>query len=84
VPKALALTYWRRVISLQKAQSDRTGGVTMTSPQYISEDKSEMRGIKHGWYAMEDDGNLSSGPFSSREECIERITQPTNGPNDGV
>jgi hypothetical protein len=56
----------------------------MTSPHYISEDKSDMRGIKHGWYAVEDDGNLSSGPFSSREECIKKITQPTNGPNDGV
>jgi hypothetical protein len=51
----------------------------MTVPHYISEDKSDMRGIKCGWYAMDDDGNLSSGPFSSLEECIERITQPTNG-----
>ena len=56
----------------------------MTVPHYISEDKSDMRGIKHGWYAVEDDGNLSSGPFSSRKECIKRITQPTNGTNDGV
>jgi hypothetical protein len=38
-----------------------------------------MRGIKPGWYAIEDDGNLSSGPFSTREECINRITQPING-----
>ena len=56
----------------------------MTSPHYISEDKSDMRGIKHGWYAVEDDGNLSSGPFSSLEKCVKRITQPTNGTNDGV
>jgi hypothetical protein len=56
----------------------------MTSPNYVNEDKSDMRGIKHGWYAMEDDGNLSSGPFSSREECIKRITQPTNETNNGV
>jgi hypothetical protein len=51
----------------------------MVVPHYISEDKSDMRGIKHGWYAVEDDGNLSAGPFSSRAECIKRITQPTNG-----
>jgi len=51
----------------------------MTVPYYISEDQSDMRGIKSGWYAMEDDGDLSSGPFSSREQCITRITQPTNG-----
>jgi hypothetical protein len=51
----------------------------MTVPYYISEDKSDMRGIKRGWYAMEDNGDLSSGPFSSLEECVARITRPTNG-----
>jgi hypothetical protein len=51
----------------------------MTAAHYINEHQSDMRGIKDGWYAIEDDGNLSSGPFSSREECIRRITQPTNG-----
>jgi hypothetical protein len=38
-----------------------------------------MRGIKPGWYAMDGDGNLVSGPFSSREKCIESSDQPTNG-----
>jgi len=52
----------------------------MTIPDYINEDRSEMRCIKPGWYAAEDDGNLSSGPFSSLEECVKSITQPTNGP----
>jgi hypothetical protein len=47
----------------------------MTVPYYISEDKSDMRRIKRGWYAIEDDGNLSAGPFSSFEECVERITR---------
>ena len=42
----------------------------MTIPYYIGEDRSDMRGIKPGWYAIEDDGNLSSGPFPSLEECI--------------
>jgi hypothetical protein len=51
----------------------------MTVPYYISEDKSDMRGIKRGWYAMEDDGGLSCGPFSSHEECVSRIIRPTNG-----
>ena len=31
-----------------------------------------------GWYAIEDDGDLSSGPFSNREKCVRRITQPTD------
>jgi len=51
----------------------------MSIPHYINEDKSDMRSIKPGWYAEDDDGNLSSGPFSSREACVARITQPTNG-----
>jgi hypothetical protein len=51
---------------------------TMTVPHYISEGKSDMRGIKPGWYAIEDDGNLSSGPFSSHEESSrESISRPT-------
>ena len=41
----------------------------MTVPYYMSETKSDMRGIKHGWYAIEDDGTLYSGPFPSFEEC---------------
>jgi hypothetical protein len=54
-------------------------GVSMSIPHYINEDKSDMRGIKPGWYAMEDDGKLSSGPFSSRHECLSRDTQAMNG-----
>jgi hypothetical protein len=30
----------------------------MTVPCYISESKSDMRGIKHGWCAIEEDGAL--------------------------
>ena len=48
----------------------------MTVPHYINEDRSEMRGIKPGWYAMDDAGKLKSGPFSSHEECLNRSTQP--------
>ena len=44
----------------------------MTSPLYINEVKSDMRGIKSGWYATDDEGNLVSGPFSSREKCVEK------------
>ena len=35
----------------------------MTASHYINESKSDMRGIKPGWYAIENDGNLSSWTF---------------------
>jgi hypothetical protein len=54
-------------------------GVAMSIPHYINEDKSDMRGIKPGWYAMEDGGKLSSGPFSSRHERLSKDIQETNG-----
>ena len=54
----------------------------MTVPHCISEDKSDMRGIKAGWYAIENDGKLSFGPFSSRQECVEN--HPANERDDGV
>jgi hypothetical protein len=50
----------------------------MTASHYINENRSDMRGIKPGWYAIENDGNLSSGPFSSLEECVRKTTQLAN------
>jgi hypothetical protein len=52
----------------------------MSIPHYINENKSDMRGIKSGWYTMDEGGKLSFGPFSSREECLSSDTQPTNKP----
>jgi len=51
----------------------------MAIPHFISDDRSDMRGIKPGWYAVDDDGSLSSGPFSTHEECLGGGTQPTKG-----
>ena len=51
----------------------------MTVPHYISEDQSDMRGIKAGWYAMDNDGSLVGGPYSSRDKCVEQNIPPTNG-----
>jgi hypothetical protein len=45
------------------------------APYYINEHQSDMRGIKDGWYAMKKDGNLASGPFASREDCL-RLFNP--------
>ena len=51
----------------------------MTVPYHVNENRSDMRGITFGWYAIEDDGNLSSGPFPSFEECLTEISQSANG-----
>jgi hypothetical protein len=45
----------------------------MVEPQYVGEHKSDLRGIKPGWYAMNSTGNIVSGPFSSQEKCAETI-----------
>ena len=50
----------------------------MTVPHYINEDRSDMRCIKSGWYAMDDAGKLKSGPFVSHEECLSRSTPSTH------
>jgi hypothetical protein len=55
-------------------------GANMGTPQYINEVLSDVRCIKPGWYAMDDVGNLSSGPFSSHAECFGSIIQPVYGP----
>jgi hypothetical protein len=55
-------------------------GAKMDTPQYINEVLSDVRCIKPGWYAMDDVGNLSSGPFSSHAECFGSIIQPVFGP----
>jgi hypothetical protein len=43
-----------------------------TMPYYINEDKSEIRGIKSGWYAIDESGNLVFGPFDTYDQCVER------------
>ena len=47
----------------------------MRAPYYVSDNRSDIRGIKPGWYAIEEGGELSSGPFSSRQECAANITR---------
>jgi hypothetical protein len=46
---------------------------------HINEDQSDMRGVKEGWYTMDKEGKLTSGPFSSREDYrdrLRRVIQP--------
>jgi hypothetical protein len=51
----------------------------MAIPHYVNENKSDMWSIKPGWYAMAKTAAYLPGRFSSREECLNRSTQPTNG-----
>ena len=48
----------------------------MTIPHYVNERQSDIRAIKPGWYGMESNGKLSSGPFPNQEKCLTGITQP--------
>ena len=47
----------------------------MAIPHFINEEKSEMRGIKSGWYAMDYDGSLVAGPFDTSEKCVRPARQ---------
>jgi hypothetical protein len=47
-------------------------------PYCVGASQSDIRAIKGGWYAMDDDGKLFSGPFPSREQCIERNAGPAD------
>ena len=51
----------------------------ISGPHYINENQSDIRGIKPGWYTSDNDGNLSSGPFFSQDECHGRGAQPMTG-----
>jgi hypothetical protein len=47
----------------------------MTIPYYVNEHQSVIRAIKPGWYGMESNGKLSSGPFSNQRNCLTGIIQ---------
>ena len=46
-------------------------------PHQVNERESDMRAIKEGWYAMDENGKLSFGPYSSREDCRNKIGSPS-------
>ena len=56
----------------------------MTVPYFVNEHQSDIRAIKPGWYGMENNGNLSSGPFLNQWKCLTGIfraspwSRPTN------
>ena len=58
-------------------------GITVTSlfPHYVDAQQSAMRGLHIGWYAMDEDGEIASGPYCGRNECaISIASAPNNAP----
>ena len=47
----------------------------MTIPYYVNEHTSDIRAIEPGWYGVESNGKLSSGPYPNRGKCLTGITQ---------
>ena len=45
-------------------------------PHQVNERESDMRAVKEGWYAIEENGTLTFGPYSSREDCANKISRP--------
>jgi hypothetical protein len=52
----------------------------MIIPRFVNETGSNARGIVAGWYAVDDDGDLSSGPFAGHAECVRNIIRPRSAP----
>jgi len=46
-------------------------------PHQVNERESDMRAIKQGWYAMDENGKWTFGPYSSREDRTNKIGQST-------
>jgi hypothetical protein len=42
-------------------------------PLYVGERQSRMRGLKVGWYSIDNEGVIAAGPYPTRDECVERI-----------
>ena len=73
VPRSARASEHHRSGSLRLIEGQGNSSATMTVPHYISENQSDMRGIKHGWYAIEDGGNLSD----RRETRVGSARPPT-------
>lgn len=44
-------------------------------PYYINAQQSDLRGIKRGWYAMDECGKLGSGLFLRPCECLRSVSR---------
>jgi hypothetical protein len=60
---------------------DEPSGITVTSlfPHFVDAQQSGMRGLTVGWYAIDQDGEIVSGPYRGRNECAISIAQSPDG-----
>jgi hypothetical protein len=55
--------------------------VTSLFPHFVDAQQSAMRGLNVGWYAIDQDGEIASGPYRGRNECAVSIAQfPNDAP----
>jgi hypothetical protein len=52
------------------------------APHYLNENRSNKGEVEAGWYAVEKDGKIVSGPFVSRWDCLKYIAPISTGPCD--
>jgi hypothetical protein len=68
--------------NVRAAHNGKSGyEVSAPIPHRINEAQSDMRGVKEGWYVMDDEGKLTLGPFSTRADCLDCLriaVRPTN------
>jgi hypothetical protein len=62
------------VISIYKLPDGSRAGemiaVNYFIPYYVNDVQSDIRGIRCGWYTMDECGTLGYGPFSTASECL--------------
>jgi hypothetical protein len=44
-------------------------------PHYVDAQQAGMRGLNVGWYAIDQEGDIASGPYRGRSECVNSIAQ---------
>jgi hypothetical protein len=70
-------------LRLAKGEAAQVRASQWPSLIYIRENKSDMRGIEHGWYAIEEDGALSSWTFSEFR-AVRHENRSVGEPGDSV
>jgi hypothetical protein len=53
-------------------------GFSRLFPHHVDEGQSRTRGLKVGWYAIDNEGDIASGPYQTRDECVARIERTSD------